>query len=133
MSEDETRGKPKRGFFTCFAQTIAKAAGSPWAFCLAACCIVVWAACGPLFDYSDTWQLVVNTSTTIITFLMVFIIQNTQNKDTTALQMKIDELVHVTDKARNIMLDLENLSSEEQEAFRKEFEAMAQKARKDTP
>lgn len=95
--------------------------GHPLAFALALSSILVWAACGPLFGFSDTWQLVINTSTTIVTFLMVFLIQNTQNRDTKALQLKLDELIRASAKARNKLIDLEDLSDEEMEELHKEF------------
>ena len=96
--------------------------GSPWAFLLAVLVIVVWACLGPIFKYSDTWQLVINTGTTIVTFLMVFLIQNTQNRDAKAFHLKLDELIHAIKGARNKMIDLENMSDEEMEAIKKEFE-----------
>jgi low affinity Fe/Cu permease len=87
---------------------------------------------GPLFDFSDTWQLVINTATTIITFLMVFVIQNTQNRDTQAIQVKLDELIRVTEGAHNALLDLEELKEEELDAFRARYEELACKARQET-
>lgn len=87
--------------------------GSKWAFVAAAGVIVIWGASGPLFHFSDTWQLVINTGTTIVTFLMVFLIQNTQNRDARAINLKLDELIHAIDNARNTMIDIENLSDHE--------------------
>jgi low affinity Fe/Cu permease len=92
--------------------------------------ILMWLATGPVFNYSDTWQLVINTSTTIITFLMVFLIQNTQNRDTEAIQLKLDELIRATQGAHNALLDLENLEEDELEAFRCRYQALALMARK---
>ena len=93
--------------------------------------ILVWAVSGPVFGFSDTWQLVINTGTTIITFLMVFVIQNTQNRDTEAMQIKLDELIRATKGAHNALLDLEELEIESLDAFRKKYEALAKSARKD--
>jgi low affinity Fe/Cu permease len=98
--------------------------GAPWAFFFALVLIFVWALSGPLFDFSDTWQLVINTTTTIVTFLMVFIIQNTQNRDARAIHLKLDELIRSVKDARNTMIDLENLSDEELENLQDEFQRM---------
>ena len=100
---------------------IAHAVGSPWAFALAAATVVIWALSGPRFNYSDTWQLVINTGTTIVTFLMVFLIQNTQNRDARAMHLKLDELIHGVKGARNMMVDLEHCTDEEIAAFEQEF------------
>lgn len=91
---------------------------------------MVWLITGPLFDYSDTWQLVINTGTTIITFLMVFLIQNTQNRDTEAIQVKLDELIRVTQGAHNALLDLEELEEENLDAFKRKYQDLAAMARK---
>ena len=99
---------------------------------LAFASIVVWAMLGPFFGFSDTWQLVINTATTIITFLMVFVIQNTQNRDTAAMHIKIDELIRVTQKARNVLLDLEELDDKTLEMLRKDYEKLARKAKSHT-
>lgn len=105
-------------------------AGKPITFLTAFGIIVGWAISGPLFGFSDTWQLVINTSTTIVTFLMVFLIQNTQNRDTEALQIKLDELVRANRSARNAVLDLEELDEKELDAIRKEYLDLADHARK---
>lgn len=116
--------------FGKFAKIIADKAGGPYAFIIAALFIVGWAICGPIFKFSDTWQLVVNTSTTIVTFLMVFLIQNTQNRDTAALQIKLDELIYVTKNAQNALLDLEELDEKTQKSIRDKYEQYASEARK---
>lgn len=115
--------------FTRFAKGIARLTGRPITFVLAVTVIVIWAITGPLFDFSDTWQLVINTGTTIVTFLMVFLIQNTQNRDTEALQLKLDELIRVTKGAKNALLDLEELDEEQLEELRLHYERMAKMAR----
>jgi low affinity Fe/Cu permease len=117
--------------FTRFATWTAGAAGRPMTFVLACLIILVWGATGPLFGYSDTWQLVINTSTTIVTFLMVFLIQNTQNRDSKAVQLKLDELLRSTQGAHNALLDLEELSEEELNRIRRLYAALAAKARVD--
>lgn len=104
-------------------------AGRPVTFALAVLLIVVWGVTGPLFHYSDTWQLVINTGTTIITFLMVFLIQNTQNRDSEALQIKLDEIIKGLRATNNAMLDLEELDDEELEKIRERYLALAEKAR----
>src|SRR5258706_15836909 len=101
--------------------------GSAWAFVTALLVVVVWALTGPLFGYSDTWQLVINTGTTIVTFLVVFLIQYTQNRDAKILQLKIDELIRAVKTARNRMVDLEDVSDEEIERMQKEFQRLAHK------
>lgn len=104
--------------------------GSPWAFTLAALVVIGWAVMGPHFHYSNTWQLVINTGTTIVTFLMVFLIQNTQNRDTRALQLKLDELLRAVQGARNSLLNLESMSDEELDRLEKEFERLRGRAEK---
>jgi len=116
-------------FFGRVAKSISRATGHPIAFILALTVVVVWAVSGPLFGFSDTWQLVINTSTTIATFLMVFLIQNTQNRDTAALQLKLDELVRVTKGAHLALLDLEELTEKELESVRNNYEKLAKEAR----
>src|SRR5207342_3233875 len=103
----------------------------PISFNLAVTVIVVWLITGPLFGFSDTWQLVINTGTTIITFLMVFLIQNTQNRDTQAMQIKLDELIRVVEGAHYALLDLEELDEDTLDRFRTRYEALAEKARKE--
>jgi low affinity Fe/Cu permease len=116
-------------WFTRAAKWASRTAGRPSTFVVAVVIILLWALSGPLFDFSDTWQLVINTGTTIITFLMVFLIQNTQNRDTEALQIKLDELLRAVDAARNTMIDLEELDDEELEAIREDYLKLARKAR----
>src|SRR6187455_1270808 len=108
-------------FFRKFAHKTSTIVGSPWSFIVAVGIIVVWAVTGPLFHFSDTWQLVINTSTTIVTFLMVFLIQNTQNRDAKAIHLKLDELIRCIKGARNTLIDLEEMSEEELLAFEEEF------------
>jgi len=115
--------------FANLARSLSTALGRPLAFALAAFAVVLWAASGPLFDYSDTWQLVVNTSTTIVTFLMVFVIQNTQNRDTAAIQIKLDELIRATQGAHNALLDLEELDDEQLRQHLRRYEQLAAAAR----
>lgn len=110
--------------FRKFAQKISTLSGSPYSFGLSIIIIVIWAALGPIFKYSDTWQLVINTGTTIITFLMVFLIQNTQNRETKAINLKLDELIRANKKARNRLIELEDLSDEELEKIHDELSAL---------
>ena len=117
--------------FTRFAKATSRLAGRPLTFAVAAGVILVWLVTGPLFHYSDTWQLAINTGTTIITFLMVFLIQNTQNRDTEALQVKLDELLRATAGAHNALLDLEELEEKELNKIRSSYTRLAQKARED--
>lgn len=122
-------GDGQRSFFTSLSQTVAYWAGKPQTFFVALAIIVLWALSGPFFGFNDTWQLVINTSTTIVTFLMVFIIQNSQNRDTVAMQIKLDELINKVEGAREELLDLEELDEDKLEEMRQEFEEMARKAR----
>jgi low affinity Fe/Cu permease len=110
--------------FRRFSQRASALVGTPWAFVAAASVILAWALSGPVFDWSDTWQLVINTGTTIITFLMVFLIQNTQNRDAKAIHLKLDELVRATQGARNRLVDVEELPDEELEVLRQEFQRL---------
>jgi len=121
---------PKTTWFARFAQQVSHLTGRPHAFALAVGVILLWAITGPLFGYSDTWQLAINTGTTIVTFLMVFVIQNTQNRDTAAMHIKIDELIRVSSKARNVLIDLEELDDRDLESLRKDFECLAEEGRK---
>jgi len=116
-------------FFGRMAATTAHWTGKPVAFLLASAAVIVWAATGPLFHYSDTWQLVINTSTTIVTFLMVFLIQNTQNRDTLALQLKLSELVLAVNEAEDRVASAEDLSDDELETLHEELRARADTAR----
>jgi len=116
--------------FTRFARGAALRSGRPSTFIAAVAIIVLWAATGPIFGYSDTWQLVINTGTTVVTFLMVFLIQNTQNRDTEALQIKLDEIIRSIDNARNEVLDLEELETAELNEVRKEYLDLAERARR---
>ena len=118
-------------WFVNFAKATSHATGRPSAFVVAAAIIVVWGLTGPLFHYSDTWQLVINTGTTVITFLMVFLIQNTQNRDSEAIQVKLDELIRVTEGAHNALLDLEELTEEDINRIRMLYIALATHARSD--
>jgi low affinity Fe/Cu permease len=111
--------------FNAAAQWTARQCGRPSTFAAACAVVVIWAASGPAFNFSDTWQLVINTGTTIITFLMVFLIQNTQNRDSTALHLKLDELIRVSESARNRLLDLEGLSDAELERLKGSFARLA--------
>ncbi len=121
----KTRAHPFAEAFNRAAQFTSKASGHPVTFAAACAVILLWVVSGPVFDYSDTWQLVINTGTTIITFLMVFLIQNTQNRDMTALQLKLDELIRASEGARNALLRLEDLSEEDQTALKAGFAALA--------
>ena len=115
-------------YYEAIARGAARYSGRPATFLIALVVVIVWAISGPIFHYSDTWQLVINTGTTIITFLMVFLIQNTQNSDTTAIQLKLDELIRVKQAADNALLNLENLNSAELDEYRKKYQALAKEA-----
>ncbi|MGY6120211.1 low affinity iron permease family protein (plasmid) [Paraburkholderia strydomiana] len=116
-------------WFSNFASYLSTMTGRPGTFVVAASLVIVWAITGPFFHYSDTWQLVINTSTTIVTFLMVFLIQNTQNRDTAAMQIKLDELIRAIEGAHNALLDLEELEEKDLTRFRKQYENLAKEAR----
>lgn len=115
--------------FRRFARSVSTAAGAPWTFAFAMSVVVLWAVSGPLFGYSDSWQLTINTSTTIVTFLMVFLIQNTQNRETQALQLKLDELIRAVEAARNDLVDLEDLSDEELRQLHRQFVELRRQSR----
>ena len=117
-----------RRVFNLVARKAAYAAGTPWTFLAAVSIVVLWALSGPVFKFNDTWQLVINTGTTIITFLMVFLIQHSQNADAAAVQIKLDELIRATAEANNELLDLEELDEERLEEIRSEYERMAREA-----
>ena len=123
--------KQKISFFERFSKKVTKVTGKPIAFILACILILGWAVTGPIFHYSNTWQLVINTGTTIITFLMVFVIQQSQNKDTIALQIKLNELIAATGTASNRLVDVEDLSSEELETLKTFYMKLSELARKE--
>jgi low affinity Fe/Cu permease len=119
----------KNTLFTRFAKKTARISGQPVAFATAIIALILWAVSGPLFGFSDTWQLIINTGTTIVTFLMVFLIQNTQNRDSEALHVKIDELIRANARADNALLDLEDLEEQDLDRIRADYEKLAEKAR----
>jgi low affinity Fe/Cu permease len=120
----------QRSFFGHMARAVSDIVGTPAAFATAVAFVFAWAATGPVFGFSDTWQLVINTGTTILTFLVVFVIQNTQNRDTRAIQIKLDELIRATKGAHDSLIDLEELDEEQLRTFQAEFEKLAKAARK---
>ena len=126
MNSHSSHLHPVSRLFADFANKVARAAGRPSAFVLAVTVIAVWAATGPVFRYSDTWQLIINTGTTIVTFLMVFLIQNSQNRDNAAIQVKLDELIRVS-KVKNMFVGIEHLTEDEIEELREKCEARARK------
>src|SRR3954468_22653974 len=132
MHSDSQEGKIKMNQFrfSYIARRIALVTGRPTVFMLALAAVLLWAITGPLFGFSDTWQLVVNTSTTIITFLMVFLIQSTQNRDSEAVQIKLDELLRISPGAHNVLINLEELDENELEKIRVVYERLAEQARK---
>jgi len=126
--------KSKKGFryfFEKFSAKITRATGRPMAFILALTVIIAWAITGPVFNFSDTWQLVINTGTTIITFLMVFVIQQSQNKDTAAIQLKLNELIAATSTASNRLVDVEELTSDELDTLKKFYTRLSELAKKE--
>lgn len=120
-----------KSWFSYFAKRTARASGRPSAFGLAVVVILIWLITGPMFHFSDTWQLVINTGTTIVTFLMVFLIQCTQNRDSEAMQVKLDELIRAIEGAHNALLDLEELEEDELDRIRDKYTKLAERARKD--
>src|SRR5947207_10799968 len=123
------QGVPRTSSFGRFSRQVARATGQPAAFGAALAIVLLWAFLGPYFGFSDTWQLVINTGTTIVTFLMVFLIQSTQNRDTEAIQVKLDELIRAIGHARNELLDLEELEERDLDSLKKTFTDLAKKAR----
>jgi low affinity Fe/Cu permease len=123
------RPTKSKSWFSRFAKWTARATGRPVTFIAAVAVIIIWAITGPIFGFSDTWQLIINTGTTIITFLMVFLIQSTQNRDSEAMQVKLDELIHVMKGAQNALLDLEELEEEELDRIRAVYQKIAEQAR----
>ena len=119
--------RPLTDSFHHFAKRLSGDMGSPWAFMVALLIVVLWFTTGYIFQYSDTWQLVINTGTTIVTFLMVFLIQNTQNRDAKALHLKLDELIHAIKGARNQLIDLEEMSEDELDELQSQFVKMRRK------
>jgi low affinity Fe/Cu permease len=117
--------------FEKFSGKVTKATGSPWAFIIAFGVIITWAISGPVFGFSDTWQLVINTSTTIVTFLMVFVIQHSQNKDTMAVQLKLNELIAASANTSNRLIDVEDLTAEELEVIKQFYVKLSELARKE--
>jgi low affinity Fe/Cu permease len=136
-NQRETNDNTMRERFRKFAHTTSQIVGSPWSFLVACAVICAWALTGPHFRYNDTWQLVINTGTTIVTFLMVFLIQNTQNRDARAMHLKLDELIRALKGARNQLVNLEEMSDEELDELQKEFHrvcgARKQKVRTKAP
>ena len=120
----------KLSWYSRFAKLCSRFSGRPIVFVMAVGIILAWIVTGPIFHFSDTWQLVINTATTVVTFLMVFLIQRTKNRDTEAIQIKLDELIRATKGAHNVLLDLEELEEFELDAFRAKYEALAESARK---
>jgi low affinity Fe/Cu permease len=127
MTEEKNSPQPVQERFRRFAHRISQFAGSPWVFIFACLVIAGWAALGPTFRFSDTWQLFINTGTTIVTFLMVFLIQNTQNRDARAMHLKLDELIRALRGARNKLVNLEEMTDAELDKLQKEFEKVCGK------
>lgn len=123
--------KQNRSYFTAFAKWTSHVSGRPMTFVVAVLVLIVWAISGPVFGFSDTWQLIINTGTTIVTFLMVFLIQNTQNRDTQAMQVKLDEIIRAIRGAQNALLDVEELDDEALSAINKRYVDLAASARQE--
>jgi low affinity Fe/Cu permease len=122
--------QPQQGLFYKIARKTSEAVGSPYASITAVTVIIIWAITGPIFQFSDTWQLVINTGTTIVTFLMVFLIQNSQNRDAKAVQIKLDELIRSIDAARNEVIDIENSSEKDLKKLQQDFSGLGNNAKK---
>ena len=131
-SNNPAKTASRKSWFTCFAQATASAAGSPPAFMIAIGVVVVWALTGPIFRYSDVWQLVINTGTTIITFLMVFLVQNAQNRDGKVIQLKLDELIRAVEGAETAYVNMEDMSEAELEVLHRKYVRLAQRAARRT-
>ncbi len=116
-----------RDFFDKISNKVSRAMGTPWSFFVAISVIIIWAISGPLFHFSDTWQLVINTGTTIVTFLMVFLIQNSQNRDSESMELKLNEIIRAIREARNDFIDLEEMSEDQMDKFQEEFRQLAKK------
>ena len=136
-TKEAKRNEQKRDFFgivrdafRCFAQRSSSVLGSAWAFCGAVLIIILWLVTGPAFHFSDTWQLIINTATTVVTFLMVFLIQNTQNRDAKAMHLKLDELIRAVKGARNQLVDLENLSDDDLKKLEEQFQGLRKQSEK---
>ena len=127
------RPTKSHSWFKRLAQGTSRMVGRPAAFTIASAIVLVWAITGPLFGFSDTWQLIINTGTTIVTFLMVFLIQSTQNRDSEAIQVKLDELIRATKGAHNALLDLEDLDDDAVDKFRRKYRVLAERARRGKP
>jgi low affinity Fe/Cu permease len=128
VKDSPVQAHPAYRRFRSFAHAVAQSSGAPGAFAIALVLVVIWGLSGPFFGYSDSWQLTINTGTTIVTFLMVFLIQNTQNRDTQVIQLKLDELIRAVQGARNRLVDLEHLSDDELIALQREFERLRSSA-----
>jgi low affinity Fe/Cu permease len=129
--ERRKQGSGMKSFFSAFAEKTSEGVGSPWAFIVAASVVVIWAITGPLFDYSDTWQLVINTGTTVVTFLVVFLIQNAQNRNSRAMHLKLDELIAGLKGPRSSMVDLESLSDDELDKLHQQFQSLRERLKDD--
>ncbi|HEV8448855.1 MAG TPA: low affinity iron permease family protein [Gemmatimonadaceae bacterium] len=128
MTVPSTPGSAGFDWFRRFSQRVARSVGAPWAFAVALIVVVGWAITGPVFHYSNTWQLIINTGTTIITFLMVFVIQNTQNRDSQVTQLKLDELIRAIRPARNELVNMEGMSDDELLGLQRQFEDLRRRA-----